>query len=215
MPTRHTFLHRLAIPLTVFIFACEGPEGPAGPAGPDGPGGPAGPTGDPGGPGDPGDPGPVGPTGPGGPTGATGPAGPTGPYVPRGGFSVEITDATITATAVAVTVRAADRIGAAIPVEDMDRIRVTVAAIVTRERRQHARPLAAVDPVPGGAAERGDDAAVHGDDRLRERGGERHHGEPGTAASAARCPFRFRRASIRTPCTASASRGVASTTARR
>jgi OmcA/MtrC family decaheme c-type cytochrome len=130
-------LGRVTLPLLlgiVFTFACEGPEGPIGSEGPSGPTGAQGPTGagEPGDPGQAGEPGLPGDPGPQGPTGATGDSGPSA-YVPAGGLQVEVWAPEITGSTLAVTIRALDERGQAIPFSELDRIRATVAVVIPNE----------------------------------------------------------------------------------
>lgn len=124
--------------LGLLLFAaCEGPEGREGRIGSSGEPGPEGAIGPPG---REGQAGPAGETGPRGATGEPGPVGPTGDegpasYVPRGGLTLEITGASIGADRVVeVTLIARDEQREPLPVNQLDRLRVTVARVTAAER---------------------------------------------------------------------------------
>lgn len=123
----------------VLATGCEGPAGPAGPAGPGGPAGAPGPAGEDGEDGPMGAPGGTGETGPEGPRGEEGPAGPIGPeglplYVPVGGLRLELLEASVDVASgrLSVSLRALGEDGQTLPVGQLDRVRVSFAAVEPR-----------------------------------------------------------------------------------
>jgi OmcA/MtrC family decaheme c-type cytochrome len=130
-------LSAAALVAAVAVAACQGApgqQGPIGDTGETGPSGALGPTGGQGPAGATGASGAIGATGTGGATGATGSVGPTGvsaPGAPLGsGLLLAVTSATISSSGqIAVTILATDQNGATLEPSDLDRLRVTVAAL--------------------------------------------------------------------------------------
>ena len=130
---------RTAAVLLTLLLACEGPEGLQGNPGTAGSAGPQGQEGRDGvgTPGPTGNVGPAGPVGPGGPGGSTGPVGPEGPVGPPGpspaialeGLRLEVVGAAIAGNnVVSVDLRATSDDARPLPVDALDRLRVSIAA---------------------------------------------------------------------------------------